>query len=133
VVEGRAVERIGATFLEAHGLKGSDDNLGLVLRLTRPSRFSLETGASFDSDTLAERLRRYDGDLWRALESLGITRFLSPDGSFEEALSGLPSSTVHTQVAPAQVIELRDLDEVAWSWCIFTPRCIPRWRWVRDP
>jgi hypothetical protein len=124
-LEGRAVERLGISYLEAHGREGDDDNYALVIELARPSSFRVGTRATIRSGDLGEQLQARAGDVWRSLGDLGVAGPGSPD-DVEKALGDLPGATIGGRAPDARVVPHDGFDLVAWSLCAWVPFCHPR-------
>jgi hypothetical protein len=130
--DGRAVERIGLAYLEAHGVDAPDGDVALVIELARPSLLRVETGQTCSSRQLTEGLRAHGGDLRAALAGLGAAG--SGDARDPaEALRGIGNHAISPAPRPARVILHGNLDDVARSICWWVPWCHPHWPGEEPP
>jgi hypothetical protein len=130
--DGRAVERIGISYLEAHGVESADGDVALVLALARSAVLPTRTSRTCTSGQLAEGLRARAGDLRSTLADLGapgLGEALDPD----EMLRDLRAVPIGPARRPARLVLHPDLDDIALSICWWVPWCHPHWPGGEEP
>jgi hypothetical protein len=87
-----------------------------MLKLDQASRYSRTMGP-FHGATLAAELARNEGDLWSALEGLGIVRRGLREGPPAEVLGALPDVERAQRRVTYRDHEYPDAGEIGWSIC----------------
>jgi hypothetical protein len=96
-----------------------------MVKLRQPSSYP-RTMLPFNGGALGEQLERDRGDLWAALEALGIVRGGLRDGPPAEVLAELPALEQAQRRATLRNHDFPAPSDVGWSICRWLCICHPR-------